>query len=722
MYSALKLFFVLLILISNLNPSTSLNCTTDSDCSNLNTPYCFSGQCTLLVSTGEFCQQHTDCASFPYLGETACTGICGIEATCSIQRANSNSLAPRNTKFCCLGAEANSTCQLDREAKKLRACKEGLKCEKSDVLENISTCQEIGTGNRWIIGVAVSVLGSITLNVGINIQKYAFKGLENIPEDQHVPLYKMPLWLLGFAIWIIGNLANFVALSFAAQSLIAPLGAVSLLSNAVAAPLINKEPIGKFDLIAIIFIIAGSVVVVVFSSRESPEYSLCALLSFYSRTGTIVYLVVMCALLFVLWLFIRIMESNQRRIRAAALSVIKSNPTSPVDVEAAPKDEAKPWIPVLHIGLDKYTVKLKEYRIFSPSSWFKIETLEVKENGFAMKYLLPFSYACCGGVMGGMTVLFAKSAAELISTTLGGDNQFIYVPTYFILLAIVVTGIGQVYYINAGIKHYDALLQVPVFYVVYTICGVVSGGVYFDEFRKFSAVQFLLFCFGILLTFVGVACLAGRLKEEAAKEAEKARLEEEKKKEAKKKEKEKEGSATSVSKQPRSQAAEKSNESPYTPSPPASISSPDQISPVPKNSIKLHQFGALSADGIADSIVTQHPSNVPDSSTISKSTVQSQSSQLNSNSKSNTSISERPNDTKPSASSSSSIERSSSLQRKIPSLSTKRSASLSSPENVPPNQPLETPTDALSPTSPFTADDESALFKRTDNPESPTST
>jgi drug/metabolite transporter (DMT)-like permease len=73
------------------------------------------------------------------------------------------------------------------------------------------------------------------------------------------------LWAAGLVVFIIGNLGGFVALRFAPQSLTAPLGSISLISNVIIAPLINKEVLGRWDLAGIFFIVAGSVIVVVFS-------------------------------------------------------------------------------------------------------------------------------------------------------------------------------------------------------------------------------------------------------------------------------------------------------------------------------------------------------------------------------------------------------------------------------------------------------------------------
>lgn len=72
-----------------------------------------------------------------------------------------------------------------------------------------------------------------------------------------------------------------------------------------------------------------------------------------------------------------------------------------------------------------------------------------------------------------------------------------------------------------GLQRYDALLQIPVFYTVWTLFDVIGGGVYFDEFRGFSTKQYGLFVFAVAVIFVGVGVLAGRLKrlEDSGKEA-----------------------------------------------------------------------------------------------------------------------------------------------------------------------------------------------------------
>jgi hypothetical protein len=115
--------------------------------------------------------------------------------------------------------------------------------------------------------------------------------------------------------------------------------------------------------------------------------------------------------------------------------------------------------------------------------------------------------------MGTMTVLFAKATIHLIEPTLfQGDNQFKSFEAYMFTLITLFTAVSQIYWINNGLARYDALIQIPVFYVMWTLFDVVGGGIYYDEFRGFTAHQFILFCLGIVVIFCGVMVLAGRLK------------------------------------------------------------------------------------------------------------------------------------------------------------------------------------------------------------------
>ena len=111
-------------------------------------------------------------------------------------------------------------------------------------------------------------------------------------------------------VFVLGNICNFIAFNFAAQSLLAPLNSISLVVNVFIAPIINGEIWGWNDVVGIILIICGSTMVVVFAGFPPKDYTTCVLLKLFQRTGTIIFLTVTVFLVIVLFFYILIVEKN----------------------------------------------------------------------------------------------------------------------------------------------------------------------------------------------------------------------------------------------------------------------------------------------------------------------------------------------------------------------------------------------------------------------------
>ncbi|KAJ2307682.1 hypothetical protein IWW55_000835, partial [Coemansia sp. RSA 2706] len=115
-----------------------------------------------------------------------------------------------------------------------------------------------------------------------------------------------------------------------------------------------------------------------------------------------------------------------------------------------------------------------------------------------VKYGLPLAYASLGSFMATLITLFAKSLVNLLSVSLfDHDNQFTNALPRANLLVTVFTAALQVYWINQGLLRYDALLQVPVFYVVWTVFDIIGGGIYYNKFRAFTTIKYVLFVLGV---------------------------------------------------------------------------------------------------------------------------------------------------------------------------------------------------------------------------------
>lgn len=501
-------------------------------------------------------------------------------------------------------------------------------------------------------------------------------------------LIRTPIWVLGFLVFVLGNVLDFVALKYAPQSLVAPLGSMSLVTNVIVAPWMNKEHRSWKDFLGVLIIVAGAVVVVVFSGVPAKDYELCVLLALFRRVPTIVFLSVTGVLIVGIYLFIKVTEKNLekpttqdiiaidiaktekivRRLSAKSgitqpLPVITPSHIEPVmtssrvgvsmiqtsNLHASAPRHSKSTESILdlygandslsiqksghlqsssiedanhslsqqeaHHSLGHQEQQQQQQDEFNPNKWTfgdslfshednpwlaepahdhvlaggsknentqtptsaaplltpsehhhpypvipdpwepfdKAELIQPSPSGTLLRkqqkreklptglqrfygwwdnfhiipvfkkpiplsssivrWCLPFAYAALGGLMATITVLFAKSSVHLLDLTIvEGNNQFKSIESFLIAGVTVLTALNQIYWINMGLQRYDALLQIPVFYVVWTLFDVIGGGVYFDEFAHFSDLQMAMFCGGVFIIFIGVAILSDRLK------------------------------------------------------------------------------------------------------------------------------------------------------------------------------------------------------------------
>ncbi|KAJ3342568.1 NIPA-like protein 3 [Gonapodya sp. JEL0774] len=442
-------------------------------------------------------------------------------------------------------------------------------------------------------------------------------------------LIRNPIWVIGLAVFIFANVLNFIALNFAPQSLTAPLGAISLVTNVIVAPLMNKEKFTWRDIVGVALIVAGSVLVVVFAGTTYGDYPLCVLIALFSEPGTIALLTIIGAGVISLYFFIRIVEANIEghcTIPDDSASVFE-DPSELQSVQAtSPEPKRSPemspgvhdsrkgmgsvarfWkgvfgkrragsnttatensstesVPAAAEGIEvtrTSTTKgdlssiaqtsvitssspelLPEATTATPGSrdrvvstvtsfsgsmngkmtfarlvrrlkrrWTNLRLIprlrhDLPMNHVVVRLFLPFAYASLGGLMGTLTVLFAKSTIYLLTLSIFNHyNQYNNVFAWFITAVTVITAVSQVYWINMGLQRYDALLQIPVYFTVWTLFDVVGGGIYFSEFQSFNVTKAIGFTLGVLVIFSGVGVLTDRLKrlQDADDELERAR-------------------------------------------------------------------------------------------------------------------------------------------------------------------------------------------------------
>lgn len=123
------------------------------------------------------------------------------------------------------------------------------------------------------------------------------------------------------------------------------------------------------------------------------------------------------------------------------------------------------------------------------------------------KFLRLTGYAGFAGIIGGQSLLFAKSAVELLKDAFHGSDAFFHIQTYLIIGAMTGCLLLQITYLNTALKNFDSLYVIPVYESYWIIAGVVGGLVYFGEMEQFDQYQRRMFVLGCFITFSGLFVL-----------------------------------------------------------------------------------------------------------------------------------------------------------------------------------------------------------------------
>jgi hypothetical protein len=157
-----------------------------------------------------------------------------------------------------------------------------------------------------IIGVTLSVVANVLINLGTNMLKLAHKRLEAAHEakleeaatqterDEVVaegptPAYKYWVWQLGFFVFKFGNILNFVAFGFAAQSLLSALASVQFISNVLFAAFVLQEPVSRRTIVGTLGIVVGVTLLIIFGAKTGNEYTAKELLGLFAEPTFLMY-------------------------------------------------------------------------------------------------------------------------------------------------------------------------------------------------------------------------------------------------------------------------------------------------------------------------------------------------------------------------------------------------------------------------------------------------
>ncbi|KAL0078310.1 hypothetical protein F4703DRAFT_1906096 [Phycomyces blakesleeanus] len=282
------------------------------------------------------------------------------------------------------------------------------------------------------------------------------------PKELRISAYKRPLWVAAFGSYMVANIIGSVfSIGYLPIVILAPIGAMNLVFNTVAARLVLGDPLTQRSILGTMLIVTGALLVGFFGIINEPNHSLDDLILLYKRPTFIIYFGILESGLLLMMLITQYLD-----YRYGSLDLDEWPPS-------------KRLLGIRSLGL----VDLKTY--------------------------IGMSYGILGGCVSSQSLLFAKSGVELIIlTVVYKENQLQYALTWILLAMMVITAILQLFYLNKGLRLCDTVMLVPLSFCAFNVSTLFNGLVYYDQWDRLQWWQLVCVLVGVSLTVVGVVFLS----------------------------------------------------------------------------------------------------------------------------------------------------------------------------------------------------------------------
>ncbi len=136
------------------------------------------------------------------------------------------------------------------------------------------------------VGIILAVVGNLLISVSFQITKLA----HNKNQNSQVSYLKLPLWWVSVVAMAGGEVGNFLAYGYAPATIVSPLGAVSVIFNAILSKFFLHEANSWTQYLGVVFALAGSVGVVLGAPYSCEvEVTVDSLLILLQHPGSIAF-------------------------------------------------------------------------------------------------------------------------------------------------------------------------------------------------------------------------------------------------------------------------------------------------------------------------------------------------------------------------------------------------------------------------------------------------
>ena len=338
---------------------------------------------------------------------------------------------------------------------------------------------------------------------GLNIIKYSHtreaRARPAVEARRH-PLLQ-PVWWGGFAVFLVGNVCDFVALGLAGQSVVSICGSMSMVSNALTARLFGERFL-RTDLAGIAAIIVGVVITIVFSKPAAVDMDLADVLARYRRPASIVFLLVTAGACAGLYLFIRLNQGilpEERGKGRGGAKYAAEDPGADEDSDLGGE------------GAEGEGAALAAGGGSGAGEGGAPGAPEGGERSKRRAKLYRLAHPAIGALIAALAINFGKAVSEMFIATSMGNNQLDKGLTWVFIAVFVFCLVSQMAFIDKSLRINDAMLHVPFFYVLWNIMSMLGGGIVFGEFDGFTGREYAAFVCGAAVLFAGVYVVSLRV-------------------------------------------------------------------------------------------------------------------------------------------------------------------------------------------------------------------
>lgn len=354
----------------------------------------------------------------------------------------------------------------------------------------------------WARGACLALFGNALTALSLVLQKYAHASISPQEEAEvsrledgsscpatsevrgsNLSYCTQKWWVIGFVMYLVAQVIFLVAMSMTPQVILACLASWTLVCNAIFARTILKESIGFKQGVAMAGLMASTATVVCTSPRP-PDVDTWTASEMLDRLHSPIFCMVL-GLLATMLFALRILAVNPGQlecIRALVTRLCKD-------------------------AFNRLWLKEVPARVPTPTgagpassvSGASFDSSAANSSDMRASLLLSAFWAYASAEAGAFAALFFKCISELLArATLHQVGPWHEWQFYVLLTSALCCCPTELHCLNLALKSGDAVYVVPMYLALNMLCQLVTGGIFFDEFRYFrSAAQALGFCLSV---------------------------------------------------------------------------------------------------------------------------------------------------------------------------------------------------------------------------------